>query len=210
MLLVLERARVPVTGADWVWPDDNADRLLASNHHSRYEAYLDLGLAGIDDVVRRDVLGDPVGFALWAWRQAIPPAMSPGYVDWREPIASVRLLCPWDGGVAAELVVRVPPPVRPAPWRTGRAALDEPAGDRVILGQVILRLRLPDVVDAPPGTDADLEHILVAAKNFVAQACKSVNDGAAEPLVELSELWVPANRQLRQPPSVALRSPPLR
>lgn len=86
-----------MNGGEWVWPEDVADRLLASNRSSRYQAYLSLGLAGADAFIREDILGDPIGFALWAWRQAVPPSMSPGYVAWKDPIDTVRLLCSWDG-----------------------------------------------------------------------------------------------------------------
>ena len=163
-----------MTAGDWVWPDDHADHLLASNGASRYQAYLALGLAGADDVMREDVLGDPVGFALWAWRRAVPPTMSPGYVDWREPISSVRLVCSSDGGLAAELEVRVPPPVHPKAWQTATADLDELDGDRVILGRAKLRVGMIEVVGSAPGPEADLEQILVAAKQVVAGACRSV------------------------------------
>lgn len=166
-----------------------------SNRTSRYQAYLALGLAGADAATREDVLGDPIGFALWAWRQAIPPTMSPGYVDWKDPIDSVRLLCSWDGAVIAEMDVRVPPPVLPRTWRAGRADTDEPSGDRVILGRTTLRIRMAELAVPALGPDADLDQILVAAKQLVTQTCRSVNDAADEPLAALSRLWTPAPRQ---------------
>lgn len=185
-----------MTSLDWVWPDDKPDRLLASNRTSRYQACLALGLAGVDAATREDALGDPIGFALWAWRQAIPPTMSPSYVDWKDPIDSVRqrLVCSWDGAVTAELDVRVPPPVLPRTWQAGRADTDEPTGDRVILGRTTLRIRMTELAVPAPGPHADLEQILVAAKQLVAQACRSVNDAADEPLAALSRQLTPASQ----------------
>jgi len=187
-----------VTAGDWVWPDDNADRLLASNGSSRYQAYLALGLARADAVTREDVLGDPVGFALWAWRQAVPPTMSPGYVDWKDPIATVRLICDWEGALNAELEVRVPPPVLPTSWRVGRPDSDDPTGDRVILGRTTLRIRMTGLPVAAPGTGADLEQISDAAKQLIAETCRSVKSAAAEPLSDLSALWASVVHQRPQ------------
>lgn len=200
-----------VTTGDWVWPDDNADRLLASNGSSRYQAYLALALARADGVTREDALGDPVGFFLWAWRQAVPPTMSPGYVDWKDPIATVRLLSDWEGVVNAELEVRVPPPVLPRSWRVGRPDGDDLTGHRVILGRTTLRIRMTGVPVVTPGADADAEQITTAAKRVVAEVCSSVNSAAAELLAELSRLWTPAaHQQPRLTPHNELGGAPLR
>jgi len=200
-----------VTAGDWVWPDDNADRLLASNGSSRYQAYLALGLARADAVTREDVLGDPVGFALWAWRQAVPPTMSPGYVDWKDPIATARLVCDWDGALGAELEVRVPPPVLPRSWRAGRPDADDPTGDRVILGRTTLRIRMTGLPVVAPGTDAAPAQIADAARQLVTEVCSSVNSAAAEPLADLSRLWTLGTRQQpRLTPRTELGSAPLR
>lgn len=151
------------------------------------------------------MLGDPIGFALWAWRQAIPPTMSPGYVDWRDPIDTVRILCQWEGAAIAELEVRVPPPVLPRAWRGGRADADEPRGDRLILGRATLRIRLAELVVPAPGPQADLDQILASAKQLVAQTCRTINDEAHEPLADLSRFWTPA---ARQPSHVTNRNEP--
>lgn len=194
-----------MSAGDWVWPDDNADRLLASNRIRRYQAYLALGLANADASIREDVLGDPIGFALWAWRQAIPPTMSPGYVDWRDPIDTVRILCQWEGAAIAELEVRVPPPVLPRPGAAAGLTPTSPAATGLSSGWATLRIRLAELVVPAPGPQADLDQILASAKQLVAQTCRTINDEAHEPLADLSRLWTPA---ARQPSHVTNRNEP--
>lgn len=177
---------------------------------SRYQAYLALGLAAADVVTREDILCDRVGFALWAWRQAVPPTMSPGYVAWKDPIDTVQLLCSWDGSLTAELEVRVPPPVLPRGWQAGRADLDDPSGARVILGRATLRMRMDEQAVPAPGVDADIEEILVAAKRVVGQTCRSMNDVAREPLADLAQLWTSPPRQQPPVPRFEHRGAPLR
>jgi hypothetical protein len=87
----------PVPAAFWV--DRDYDREYASDGTSRYGAYL------------RDATFEPwtdddqaVEWAVFAWRRATGPVMSPGYVRYHPRVLSAQLeRSGWDGGLVAEL-----------------------------------------------------------------------------------------------------------
>jgi hypothetical protein len=79
------------------WVDRNHDREYASDGISRYGAYL------------RDATFEPwtdddqaVEWAVFAWRRATGPVMSPGYVRYHPQVLAARLeRSGWDGGLIA-------------------------------------------------------------------------------------------------------------
>ena len=96
--------------------DDVYDRDRASDGFSRFGAYLALRLPAIVDA-DPDVLSDPVRWASFAWATAAPPVMSPGYVEWNDPIEDIQV--GWDdGSLVAEIVLRVDCAVNLPGWRS--------------------------------------------------------------------------------------------
>jgi hypothetical protein len=79
------------------WVDRDHDREYASDGISRYGAYL------------RDAAFEPwtdndqaVEWAVFAWRRATGPVMSPGYVRYHPRVLAARLECSgWDGSLVA-------------------------------------------------------------------------------------------------------------
>jgi hypothetical protein len=84
--------------------DDRYDR----EHGGRYAAHVAVHL---NDFV--ETWGDiaPVSFACVAWRLAVPPALSPGYVRWhRRVLDAACVRNPYDGGLSARVTVVTPWP----------------------------------------------------------------------------------------------------
>jgi hypothetical protein len=94
------------------WVDRDHDREYASDGISRYGAYL------------RDATFEPctdddqaVEWAVFAWRRATGPVMSPGYVRYHPQVLAARLeRSGWDGGLVAavDLVSSWPEQLKPA------------------------------------------------------------------------------------------------
>jgi hypothetical protein len=94
------------------WVDRDYDREYASDGISRYGAYL------------RDATFEPwtdgdraVEWAVFAWRRATGPVMSPGYVRYHPRVLAARLeRSGWDGGlvVRVDLVSSWPEQLKPA------------------------------------------------------------------------------------------------
>jgi hypothetical protein len=159
------------TSKPWILTDDIYDHDRASDGFSRFGAYLALRLPAVwhGDP---DVLWDPVRWASFAWATAAPPVMSPGYVEWVDPIEDIQV--GWDDGhLAAEVVVRTACPMTLPGWRSWErdlhGTLVEPLyGARVALSRTMLRARLKDVVlpEPPPSAD-DRDEVVRAAKRAV-------------------------------------------
>jgi hypothetical protein len=87
-----------------LWVDDRYDR----EHGGRYAAHV---AAHLDDFV--DTWGDiaPVSFACVAWRLAVPPSLSPGYVRWHRRVLDAECVRnPYDGGLLARVMLASPWP----------------------------------------------------------------------------------------------------
>jgi len=165
--------------------DETYDRERASDGFSRYGAYLALRLPA---VVHNDpdVLGDAVRWASFAWATAAPPVMSPGYVEWAEPVEDMQV--GWDDGhLSAELVVRTPCPMTLPGWRTWerdlRGGLVEPLhGTRIVLSRTTLRVVLCEVVlPEPPSRIDDRVQLVRAAKDAV-HVIAAAMEGALHPV----------------------------
>ena len=166
--------------------DDVYDRDHASDGFSRFGAYLALRLPAIIDA-DPDVLCDPVRWASFAWATAAPPVMSPGYVEWSDPIEDIQV--GWDDGqLVAEIVVRTKCPVNLPGWRTWerdlRGNLVEPwYGKRVALTRTTLRATLRDVsLPVPPMDIGNCGDVVRAAKSAV-QAVVNVVEHVLRPVL---------------------------
>ena len=161
--------------------DDVYDRHRASDGFSRFGAYLALRLPAIVDD-DPDVLSDPVRWASFAWATAAPPVMSPGYVEWNNPIEDIQV--GWDDGrLLAEIVLRVDCQVNLPGWRGWdrdlRGNLVEPwHGNRIALSRTTLRAVLKGIVlpSAPleHGNWTDVVWRAKAAVRSVAAGIESV------------------------------------
>lgn len=178
------------------WMDRDHDREYASDGISRYGAYL------------RDAAFEPwtdddqaVEWAVFAWRRATGPVMSPGYVHYHPRVLAARLeRSGWDGGLAAEvaLVSSWPEQLKPAlargmrlggrdaywqDWPTGHFGSNtisyyEPSEADVaarpyLLATVSLQFTMPSAeLPEPPATSADL---LSAGQQAVAVVVTELN-----------------------------------
>lgn len=171
--------------------DDVYDRALASDGFSRFGGYIALRLPAIvdDDPY---VLSDPVRWACFAWATAAPPVMSPGYVEWSDPIEDVQVA--WDDGhLVAEISIRTKCPIDLPGWRTWerdlRGNLVEPwHGRRIALSRTTLRAALRDaVLPLPPADIGNRREVVRAAKSAV-QAVVHVIEQVVRPvLVDLEQ-----------------------
>ena len=95
-------------GQQVFWTDDRFDRTHSRDSLGRYGEQIWRNLGEFDDS-----WGDiaPVEFACAAWRVAIPPVTSPGYVRWHRRILSASCVRnTWDGSLLARvsLVSKLP------------------------------------------------------------------------------------------------------
>ena len=97
------------------WVDRDHDRASASDRVSRYGAYL-RDHAGLFDPWQDapdGVTGDPVEFAIAAFRIATGPIMSPGYVRWHGRVCDYAAgRTEDDGRLLLSVTLAVPSPVR--------------------------------------------------------------------------------------------------
>lgn len=99
-----------MTASDPFWIDDEYDRENASDGTSRYGAYV--RQAVFEPWADED---QPVELAVFAWRQATTPVMSPGYVRRHPRILAAQLeRSDWDGSLLAmvNLVTAQPGPLQ--------------------------------------------------------------------------------------------------
>lgn len=155
----------------YIVTDDVYDRERASDGFSRFGRYIALRLPAILDDDPH-VLSDPVRWASFAWATAAPPVMSPGYVEWGDPIEDVQVA--WDDGhLVAEISVRTKCPIDLPGWRTWerdlRGNLVEPwHGRQIALSRTTLRAALREVVLPPPPVDiGNRREVVRAAKSAV-------------------------------------------
>jgi hypothetical protein len=144
------------------WVDREHDRASASDGVSRYGAYL-RDHAGLFDPwgeAADGVTGDPVEFAIAAFRVATGPIMSPGYVRWHGRVQGHDATrSEDDGGLVLSVTLAAPSPVR-LPWDWRGWERDFPGDywepdDRRPVGLARLELRWPVPTDrlvtpAPP------------------------------------------------------------
>jgi hypothetical protein len=166
--------------------DDVYDRDRASDGFSRYGAYLGRRLPAIVDG-DPDVLSDPVRWASFAWATAAPPVMSPGYVEWRDPIEDIQV--GWDEGqLVAEIIVRTTCPLNLPGWRTWERDLrgnlvESWYGRRVALTRTTLRATLREVsLPLPPVEISNRRDVVRAAKSAV-QAVVNVVEHLLRPVL---------------------------
>jgi hypothetical protein len=161
--------------------DDIYDGDRASDGFSRFGAYLARRLPAIaeDDP---DVLSDPVRWASFAWATAALPVMSPGYVEWSDPIEDVQV--GWDDGyLSAELVLRTDCPINLPGWRSWERDLGgnlvEPwHGHRIAISRTTLRATLRGIClpepPVEPGDHMDMVRVAKAAVRAVIAAVEGV------------------------------------
>ena len=159
------------TSRPWILTDDAYDQARASDGLSRFGAYLAMRLPAIvhDDP---DVLRDPVRWASFAWATAATPVMSPGYVEWADPIEDIQV--GWDDGlIAAEIVIRTACSVALPGWQSWECDLSgylvEPwHGNRIALSRTTLKATLQDLaLPEPPTAVGDRVETVRAAKGAV-------------------------------------------
>jgi hypothetical protein len=139
------------------WIDREHDRAYASDRVSRYGAYL-TGHAELFDPwgeAPGGVTGDPVEFAIAAFRIATGPIMSPGYVRWHGRVCDhAATRSDHDSGLLLSVTLAVPSPLRlPWSWRGWERDFHgrylEP-DDRRPVGLARLELRWPVATDQVP------------------------------------------------------------
>jgi len=103
------------------WIDDDYDRDYASDRTSRYGAYLHDHAALFDPWAEAPdgVTGDPVEYAVAAFRVATGPIMSPGYLRWHGRVCDYGASrSEHDGRLVVAVTLAVLSPVRlPWDWR---------------------------------------------------------------------------------------------
>jgi hypothetical protein len=111
------RGGIPLMAAELLvcWVDREHDRASASDGVSRYGAYLRDHAHLFDpwQDAPDGVTGDPVEFAIAAFKVATGPIMSPGYVRWHGRVrdyAATR--SDHDGSLLLSVTLAAPPPVR--------------------------------------------------------------------------------------------------
>jgi hypothetical protein len=133
------------------------------------------------------VLSDPVRWASFAWATAAPPVMSPGYVDWNDPIEDIQV--GWDDGrLVAEIVVRTGCPANLSGWRSWerdlRGNLVEPwCNNRIALSRTTLRAVLKEVALPGPPTDLDDRMEVVRAAKVAVRAVVAAVQPVLEPVL---------------------------
>jgi hypothetical protein len=140
------------------WIDRDHDRAAASDGVSRYGAYL-RDHADLFDPWQEapdGVTGDPVEFAIAAFKVATGPIMSPGYVRWHGRVCDYGAT--WsedDGRLVLSVTLAVPSPVRlPWSWRGWERDFHDrylEPDDRRPVGLARLELRWPVGTDQLPG-----------------------------------------------------------
>jgi hypothetical protein len=171
--------------------DDVYDRQRASDGHSRYGAYLALGMVD-PKYFGPAMLDDPLLWATFAWEIASPPAMSSGYVTWADPIENAFVFPGADGEFMAEVLVRTGPPVALPGWRswerTTAWGLVEPHYDlRTALTRVTLTVVLDAEPLAPPDGATDHAELVRAAKASVQSSAAAMEATVGECIRCLSE-----------------------
>ena len=166
--------------------DDVYDRDHASDGFSRFGAYLALRFPAIVDD-DPDVLSDPVRWASFAWATAAPPVMSPGYVQWNDPIEDIQV-CWDDGHLVAEAVVRTKCAVKLPGWRSWERDLSgsivEPwHGNRIALSRTTLRVTLKEIVLPEPSTELGDRRDLVRAAKIAVRAVGAAVERELEPVL---------------------------
>lgn len=170
----------------YIVTDDVYDRESASDGFSRFGRYIAFRLPAILDDDPH-VLSDPVRWASFVWATAAPPVMSPGYVEWGDPIEDVQVT--WDEGhLVAEISVRTKCPIDLPGWRTWerdyRGNLVEPwHGRRIALSRTTLRAALRDVVLPLPPVDIGNRREVVRAAKSAVQAVVNVIEHVLQPVL---------------------------
>lgn len=170
----------------YILTDDIYDLDRASDGFSRFGAYLAVRLPAIVDD-DPDVLSDPVRWASFAWATAAPPVMSPGYVEWSDPIEDIQV--GWDEGrLEAEIVVRTGCPANLPGWRSWerdlRGNLVEPwHGNRIALSRTTLRAVLKEVALPRPPTWLDDRMELVRAAKVAVRAVAAAVQPVLDPVL---------------------------
>jgi hypothetical protein len=184
------------------WVDHEYDR----EHGGRYADRVRASAAEF-----ADAFGDiaPVTFACTAWRLAVPPALSPGYVRWhRRVLEATCTRNEWDGGLAARVQLVSPWPAeltwsrewyRDGGWRgwpelfgqyvlpTERDLTRSPHLRAVLLVEAPLPLD-----ELPPAPDGPDDHVVDAAGRAVMVLVKELSYLLA-PIIRQLECGVPAN-----------------
>jgi hypothetical protein len=139
------------------WIDRDHDRASASDGVSRYGAYL-CDHAGLFDPwgeAPDGVTGDPVEFAIAAFKVATGPIMSPGYLRWHGRVQDHDATRSEDDGrLVLSVTLAVPSPVRlPWSWRGWERDFHDrylEPDDRRPVGLARLELRWPVATDQLP------------------------------------------------------------
>lgn len=170
--------------------DDVYDRQRASNGHSRYGAYLAMRMAD-PMYFGTAMLDDRLLWATFAWEIASPPAMSPGYATWADPIENAFVFPGVDGEFMAEVLVRTGPPVALPGWRswerTTAWGLVEPLYDlRTALTRVTLTVVFDAEPLAPPGGATDHAELVRTPKASVQSSAAAMELAVGECIRSLS------------------------
>jgi hypothetical protein len=139
------------------WIDRDHDRANASDGVSRYGAYLRDHAELFDpwQEAPDGVTGDPVEFAIAAFKVATGPIMSPGYVRWHGRVCDyVATRSEHDGRLLLSVTLATPSPVRlPWDWRGWERDFHDrylEPDDRRPVGLARLELRWPVATDQLP------------------------------------------------------------
>jgi hypothetical protein len=139
------------------WIDRDHDRASASDGVSRYGAYLRDHAHLFDpwQDAADGVTGDPVEFAIAAFRVATGPIMSPGYVRWHGRVCDFGATwSEYDGRLLLSVTLAVPSPLRlPWSWRGWERDFHDrylAPDDRRPAGLARLELRWPVATDQLP------------------------------------------------------------
>lgn len=184
--------------------DDRYDRVHASDGFSRFGAQIALRLPV---VLSHDpqVLADRARWGAFTWATATMPVMTPGYVQWIDPIEDIRVECD-DGDLAVEADVRICPPAlqtrQGREWTPPDNRCASRCDDRFVLSKVTLRANLvPKQLVAPPREPRRHNEVTWAAKAAVRVIATALEARLAPAIPALSSL-VP--RRLYDVDTVAL------
>jgi hypothetical protein len=177
------------------WIDHDHDRASASDGVSRYGAYLRDHAELFDpwQEAPGEVTGDPVEFAVAAFRVATGPIMAPGFVRWHGRVCDYAAgRSEDDGRLLLSVTLAVPSPVRlPWDWRGWERDFHgdylEP-DDRRPTGLCRLELRWPvdtDLLTVPAPPKVGGVPNLRDAKTAVADLVCVINGTAGPVLADL-------------------------
>jgi hypothetical protein len=177
------------------WIDRDHDRASASDGVSRYGAYLRDHAHRFDpwQDAPEGVTGDPVEFAIAAFKVATGPIMSPGYVRWHGRVQDHHAgRSEDDGRLLLSVTLAVPSPVRlPWDWRGWERDFHDryrEPDDRRPAGLARLELRWPvgtDQLPTPTGPRRPGVPNLADAAGAVAVLVEQVNATCGPVLADL-------------------------